>query len=281
MRICLLTDAPDHPLLAGATALLSPPHRVTALNPDDPATVRSGPPDAADLADMYLLKVGSPRALALADHVERRGALVLNTVAATALCQDRVRMAHRARAAGLPFVTTRAWRSVAALADQAETLRYPLVAKSRRNRRGDLVVRLDDAGQVRRLAEGRWRDEPVVTQDFTPNDGWDRKVWVIGGRVFATLRPSPLGAPPPDRRAPGGGAAPGGRPRPDLDALARRVGDAFRLDVYGVDFLDRGDAPPVIIDVNAFPGARGQRGAPEALAALVLRRGGRHRGAAG
>ncbi|MFD0527211.1 hypothetical protein ACFQ1I_08035 [Kitasatospora arboriphila] len=38
--------------------------------------------------------------------------------------------------------------------------------------------------------------------------------------------------------------------------------------MYGVDILDTPDGP-LIVDVNAFPGIRGQAGAPEALAALA------------
>jgi ribosomal protein S6--L-glutamate ligase len=53
--------------------------------------------------------------------------------------------------------------------------------------------------------------------------------------------------------------------------LARRVGRVFGLDVYGVDVIDAGDGAPLLVDVNAFPGIRGQAGAPEALTALALR----------
>lgn len=272
MRVCLLTDVPDHPLLAGTAALLTPSHRVCAFDPDHPVTPSADPAAAHDLADVYLLKAASPRALALAHALERRGATVVNTAAATERCQDRARMAAIARAAGLPFAPTRTWVSVAATAAQAAALRFPLVAKSRRNRRGELVARLDTAADLRALAGGRWGAEPVVTQDFAPNDGFDRKVWVIGGRVFAALRPSPLGTPPAEEHVVGGEAAPDGRPRPDLAELAWRVGETFGLEVFGVDVLDRGTEPPVIVDVNAFPGVRGQRGAAEALASLVLRK---------
>lgn len=55
--------------------------------------------------------------------------------------------------------------------------------------------------------------------------------------------------------------------------MALRAGEVFGLDVYGVDLLD-GPGEPVVVDVNAFPGIRGQAGAPEALAALALRVGG-------
>lgn len=46
----------------------------------------------------------------------------------------------------------------------------------------------------------------------------------------------------------------------------------FSLDVYGVDIIDSGHGAPLIVDINAFPGIRGQSGAPEALAALALSR---------
>lgn len=52
----------------------------------------------------------------------------------------------------------------------------------------------------------------------------------------------------------------------------RRVGEVFELDVYGVDIIETGDGAPLIVDINAFPGVRGQSGAPEALVALALDR---------
>ncbi|WP_436844827.1 YwqG family protein [Streptomyces roseoverticillatus] len=36
--------------------------------------------------------------------------------------------------------------------------------------------------------------EPVVVQPFTPNSGWDHKLWVVADQVFAALRPSILSA---------------------------------------------------------------------------------------
>ncbi len=100
------------------------------------------------------------------------------------------------------------------------------------------------------------------------NSGWDHKLWAVGDQIFAALRRSEL--------------SPGGRGpnRPlSLDALpcgwaglVREVGRVFALDVYGVDIIDTGGGTPLIVDVNAFPGIRGQSGAPEALAALALRR---------
>lgn len=278
MRICLITPRPGHPLLAATTALLRADHEVETIDPgasDDDrtrapsraASAGARPPgDARPPADVYLLKARTPRALALARTLEAQGAPVLNSASATALCQDRTAMADLARGAGLPFAHTRAPARLGRLAEEAERLAYPLVVKSRYSRRGDLVARVDDASQLRAL-EARWAQEPVVVQEFTANSGWDHKLWVIAGQVFGALRRSELadGSAGPSLPLPLDRLPPG-----RLD-LVRRVGGVFSLDVYGVDLIDTEDGSPLIVDVNAFPGIRGQDGAPEALAALALR----------
>ncbi|MGW6410591.1 ATP-grasp domain-containing protein [Streptomyces vinaceus] len=262
MRICLVTPEPGHPLLAAARVRLEAAgHRVESLDP--------GAPGAApkDLADVYLLKARTPRALELARELERRGAPVLNSAAATALCQDRTRMAELALRAGLPFATTRTYGSLADWAAGAPFGGSPLVVKSRHSRRADLVARVDDADRLRELARA-WPQEPVVVQEFAPNSGWDHKLWAIGDRVFAALRRSELA---PQGRGPARPLALAELP-PGWADLVRRTGEVFSLDVYGVDLIDTGEATPLIVDVNAFPGIRGQAGAPEALAELALDR---------
>ncbi|MER5728139.1 alpha-L-glutamate ligase [Streptomyces sp. NPDC002138] len=263
MRIGLITPDPGHPLLAGASALLAPEHGVEVL---DPGTTERlpGPP-----ADVYLLKSRTPRALALAAEAEALGAPVLNSVAATTLCQDRTLMAELALGAGLPFAATRAFTSLAELA-AGPPLAGPVVVKSHHSRRGDLVARVDDGAQLDALVP-RWAGEPVVVQEFAPNSGWDHKLWAIGDRVYAAVRRSELS---PGGRGPNLPLAPGGLP-PGWGELVRAVGEVFALDVFGVDIIATGgDGDPLIVDINAFPGIRGQADAPAALAALALRRAG-------
>ncbi|MFD3513393.1 RimK family alpha-L-glutamate ligase [Streptomyces sp. NPDC058657] len=291
MRIALITPDPGHPLLAATAGLLTPEHEVVSIDPasvadDDPASVaedgrasvpEDGPAAAngfpgRPLADVYLLKSRTPQALALAHRLERRGARVVNGAAATALLQDRTTMAERALRAGLPFAPTRTYPSLTALA-AGPPLRGPVVVKSRRSAKGDLVARVESLVQLRELAATR--DDahaPVVVQDFAPNDGWDHKTWAIEDHLFAALRRSELSE--------GGGHGPAQfRPDGQLPTswveLVRKAGEVFGLEVYGVDFVavqgSEGAATPLIVDINAFPGIRDQPGAPEALAALVLR----------
>ncbi|MBI0296887.1 alpha-L-glutamate ligase [Streptomyces sp. PRKS01-29] len=265
MRVGLITADPGHQLLADVAALLTPRHEVVALDPHghDGAGTRD-PAFPGELADVYLLKARTPRALALAVSLERRGAPVVNSAAATARCQDRTAMAERALRADLPFAPTRTVASLAELV--AEPPRRPVVVKSRHSRRHDLVARADDAVRLRALTAD-WADEPVVVQDFVPNDGWDHKLWVVAGRVFAALRRSELAA---GGRGPNLPLDPDALPPGWLDPVLR-VGSVFSLDVYGVDLIDAGGGAPLIVDINAFPGIRGQAGAPEALADLALR----------
>ncbi|WP_405442808.1 alpha-L-glutamate ligase [Streptomyces avidinii] len=261
MRIGLITPEPGHPLLADTTALLAPEHTVEAVDPAAPGA-------AAPLAEVYLLKSRTPQALELARDLERRGAAVVNSAAATALCQDRTEMAELALRAGLPFAATRTPGAFSAWAAGAR-LDGPVVVKSRRSRRGDLVARVDDMARLRQLAR-EWPHEPVVVQEYAPNSGWDHKLWAIGDEVFSALRRSELS---PGGRGPTRSLAVAELPSGWAD-LVREVGAVFALDVYGVDIIDTGGGTPLIVDINAFPGIRGQAGAPEALAALALRRAG-------
>ncbi|CAM5312159.1 hypothetical protein SAVIM338S_00618 [Streptomyces avidinii] len=286
MRVGLITDNPRHPLLSAAAGLLlASGHRVEVLDPgaaeqtaggaaEDPAgdTDRASPAGEAAGADapcdVYLLKAHTPAGLALARRLELRGAPVVNSAAATTLCQDRTLMAEVAVRAGLPFAGTRTFGTLAGWAAGAgpETLlRSPVVVKSRHNRRADLVTRVDGAAELRELAAA-WPEEPVVVQEFAPNSGWDHKLWAVGDQVFAALRRSELS---PEGRGPT-------LPLPRIPAgwadLTRRVGEVFALDVYGVDVIATADGAPLIVDVNAFPGIRHQPGAPEALSDLALRR---------
>jgi ribosomal protein S6--L-glutamate ligase len=259
MEICLLTDRPDHPVLAAAMEQLRRRHRVRVVDPQrlDAAAVER---ELRAPADLYLLKSHTPAALAIAHRLEGRGVPVLNGALSTARCLDRVALARLLEGSGLP--TPRTWNPgrLRSLATQHDLV-FPLIVKSRHSRRGDLVTRVDDAAGLATLLP-QWGDEPVVAQEFLPGDGWDVKLWVTGETIFGAHRRTPLEP----------GASRETVAIPDLPAewvrILERIGSVFDLSLFGVDLLltERG---PMVIDVNAFPGFRGVPGAAEALAALV------------
>ncbi|MEV8343198.1 ATP-grasp domain-containing protein [Streptomyces niveus] len=262
MRVGVIASGVRHPVLDTMAGLLAPAHHVGWIDPGH-VTALNGPP-----ADVYLLKARTRPALALARTLEDRGAPVVNSAAATGLCQDRTAMAALAHSAGLPFPETTTFTTLGLLSDATTDtdLTRPLVVKSRHSRRHDLVARVDSTVRLRALAAD-WAQEPVVVQPFADNSGQDHKLWVVGDRVFAALRPSELAS---TDRGPTVSLPLGELPAGWID-LVREVGAVFALDVYGVDIVDTGDGTPLIVDINAFPGIRDQEGAPEALAALVLR----------
>jgi ribosomal protein S6--L-glutamate ligase len=270
MTICLLMDKPEtpqHPVIAAALHQLRATHAVRLLD----LRALSGPQacaqeDAHPPADLYLLKSHAPQALALARHLEERGARVVNSGAATACCQDRALLAQRMCAGGLPWPRTWSLATLESLLAHPElggSLPWPLLLKSRYSRPQDLVVKVERVAQVQALA-ARWGQEPIIVQELVANDGWDLKVWVIDQQVWAARRRSALEAPAAAASFP---VAPEELPRAWAH-LALEIGRLCDLRLYGVDFL-LGAQGPVAVDVNAFPGFRGVPGASSALVALV------------
>jgi ribosomal protein S6--L-glutamate ligase len=270
MNICLIVDNPDtrrHPVIGVLLQKLSTRHGVRLLDVRGLTSADAvAQEERRELADVYLLKSHAVQALDVAYRLEQRGAVVVNRWSATAACQDRVLMAQRMCGAACPWPQT--WnvgtlQDVLGREDVLATLPFPLVIKSRYSRRGDLVVKVHSVEEVRALAP-RWRQEPVLLQEFAGGDGWDIKVWVIGQQVFAARRRTSLEPPTVKEDFP---LVAGDVPN-EWAQVALKIGRVFGLRLYGVDLLmtTRG---PLVVDVNAFPGFRGVHGASSALVALV------------
>jgi ribosomal protein S6--L-glutamate ligase len=260
MRVCLLLDRLGHPVLEAAAHELARDYGASV------ATVVVGRTEPPEDADVYLLKSRSNGALKAARRAELEGASVLNSAVATAACLDRVSMARRMWQASLPFPDT--WsaptldRLIVSLSRREPA--WPIIVKSRRSRRGDLVRLVSSDAELHGLASD-WRSEAVIAQPVVRHDGWEQKVWVIGGRLYAARRRPELGrrghrteALMPSQRLPDG-----------IEDLARATGAAFGLELYGVDVL-LGEHGPVVVDVNPFPGFRCVPSAGAALAAHVV-----------
>ncbi|MFQ6550224.1 ATP-grasp domain-containing protein [Aestuariibius sp. 2305UL40-4] len=104
---------------------------------------------------------------------------------------------------------------------------------------------------------GPWHVEAQLA-----NDGFDRKLYVAGERVFGLLKAwpreenaSPMPFEPPEK----------------MVDLALRVGRAVDLEIYGVDLVGR-DGVFGIVDVNPFPGFRGIPEAGQAIADHIAAR---------
>lgn len=270
MNICLIMDNPEtphHPIIGVALEKLRATHSVRLL---DVRTLTEAKAIAEEekypMADLYLLKSHAPQALAVAHMLEQRGALVVNSWAASVACQDRVLMAQRMLEANLPWPFTRSFSSLGSLlADQKllANLPFPQIVKSYYSHRGDLVAKVDNLGQLEALAP-EWSQEPVVLQEFAAGDGWDIKMWVIDQQIFAARRRTPLESGASKEDYP---ISPEELPV-DWAHIAREIGRIFNMRLYGIDLLIT-EKGPIIVDVNGFPGFRGVPGADSALVALV------------
>ncbi|HLX40472.1 MAG TPA: hypothetical protein VKR42_08065, partial [Ktedonobacteraceae bacterium] len=257
MNICLIMDNPEtprHPVIAIALQQLRTRHNVrlcdvrllTGAEAIAQEEARSQP-----LADIYLLKSHAPQALELALHLERKGALVVNSWASSMACQDRVLMAQRMNENHLPWPHTESFPSLDNLLAQpalVATLTFPLIIKSYYSHRGDLVDKVHNSEELRNLA-GQWGKEPVVLQEYAAGDGWDIKLWVIDRQIFAARRRTPLDPDAPKEDFPiSAEALPS-----EWAQIALEIGRAFNLRLYGVDLLIS-EQGPIIVDVNSFPG---------------------------
>ena len=275
MHICLILDNPEtphHPVIGAALQYLRH-HTVRLLDVHSLAFAEAlAQEEHHPLADLYLLKSHAPQALELAHELEARGALVVNSWAATLACQDRVLMAERMCAAQLPWPRTWNFASLADALRQDDALAalpFPLIIKSAYSHRGDLVQKVHTIEEMQALAQD-WSQEPIILQEFAAGDGWDRKLWVIDRQLFAALRPTAL----EDGESKDDIHIPEELPS-DWVQITLEIGRVFGLRLYGIDLLltERG---PVVVDVNAFPGFRGAPGAEVALASLVERLGEEH-----
>ena len=217
--------------------------------------------------DVVVLKAGTPAALRLAAAAESWGIPCVNTSASTRLAQDKLASTALLQRAGLPIASGRlAWLPPAAGNPSAgEALarvgERKLLVKAARGSQG-AGLWTAEAGELAALAATLPRG-PYLLMEYLPHQGHDLKVFVAGAWIAAIDRPFPartlaekLGR---DAQA----------PREVMD-VARAVGDLLGLTCFGCDFVRAPDGWR-LVDVNAFPGFKGPKAAPAALAAEIAR----------
>lgn len=206
--------------------------------------------------DLIIARGHSADLLARLSAAEAAGVATLNRSKAIAAVIDRTHMAKRLRAAGIPTPPL-AWSNAAEPIRRAipRTAHPPILISVH----GDSChgIRIDNAQGAIDAAGSEPR---IRARRLRPNRGRAVKLYVMGNRVWAIRKPSPL-------RAAAAGAALFTLPSSWRD-LARRCGELFGLQVFGVDCIES-DGALLVTAVNDFPDYSGVPDADDMLAGHV------------
>jgi ribosomal protein S6--L-glutamate ligase len=240
--------------------LLRRGHAARLIDPDD--ICRVGSIDWLQDVDVVVPRGRSAALLALVKLAEHRGVPVVNGRDAIGSVHNKLDMAVALVAAGIPTPETFAGSPVR-LAEGVPAGSYPLVLKPMF---GDNGHGLSIAYDAEQLARVDWPEPVALAQRLVPSDGSDLKLYGIGREVSAVRTPSLFAAVGAGMR----------RPAPveltsELMALARRCGELFGLELYGVDCIETADGP-LVIEVNDFPNYTAVSDADERLVGHVERR---------
>lgn len=208
-------------------------------------------------ADLVVQRGLRSAVLAELEAIEQAGVRFCNRIAASRLVRDRERLNQSLAAAGLPVpraVRVADWRA----AQEAAGGR-------------DVVIKTVDGGSGRGagvvfVRGDQWPREapfggPFLVEQWIPNDGLDRKLYAAGDVCRGLLQPWSRDAAMP--------ALPF-TPDAGLAALARQVGAALDVELFGVDVV-LGEDGPAIVDVNPFPSFKRISDSAELVARHLLR----------
>ena len=203
--------------------------------------------------DLYVLRHSSGLSLSLAGALHELGAVIVNPYPVSAALRDKVIASRILQAAGVPTPDT----YVASHPDQLLPLLDlgPLVIKPYEGAGGHNVRIVRSRAELAEVNCGR---EPLFAQRYVPNDGRDRKIYVIGGQIFGVKKVFPRRTEEEKQ----------GEPfplSPELRDLALRCGRAFGIDLYGVDIIES-EGMPYVVDMCSIPGFKGVPDAPRLLA---------------
>ncbi len=198
--------------------------------------------------DAWVLKTvsGGP-GLSMLEAAAALGLTTINDARAIRSVRDKAVAAVIARAHGLPMPVTY-FAAVPELLSSIPADAYPLVVKPADGSSGRAVHLVSTPEELARLGAELVNEGPLLAQVYVPNAGRDLKVYSVSGELHATVRRSPLHPEYSVRESrvplPSGTAA-----------LMHRIGEAFGLDLFGVDIIEGPDGP-MVVDINDFPSFR-------------------------
>jgi ribosomal protein S6--L-glutamate ligase len=249
LRLCFIVEDEYRDAvmpLAVAQRLTSRGHVVDLLEPKATATCLSALTRYGHGAyQAYVLKtVSDGPGMSLLEAAAAAGIATINNARSVRLVRDKAVCATYARRHGLAFPVTY-FVAAADLLDQVPDDDYPLVVKPSNGSSCRSIQRIEHRGQLRNLEIDPVRDRFLLAQPYVANVGVDVKLYSTGSGNFAVRKRSPLQPDHPGVE----GLIP---LTPELDQIARRVGQVFGLDIFGVDVVET-PGGWVALDINDFP----------------------------
>jgi ribosomal protein S6--L-glutamate ligase len=203
--------------------------------------------------DLYVLKRTNGLAMSIAGALHAQGAAIVNPYPATVALSDKIVTARILRSAGIPmpvtYVVSRP-NFLAPLLDEG-----PLVIKPHQGSEGYGVRIIRSVADLAEMPAGK---DPLLAQRYHPPDGRDRKIYSIGGTFFGVKKIFPARTQVEKHGEPF-------TPAPELCDIAVRCGEAFGIDLYGVDIIES-DGKPYVVDMCSMPGFKGVPDAASHLA---------------
>ncbi len=208
--------------------------------------------------DAYVLKtVSEGPGLTILEAAEAVGIPTINNSRAIRLVRDKAVAAAYAQACGLPVPLTYFVGHPRALVKVPQEA-YPVVVKpsAGTSQQGVRLVRTpEEMAQLTFEPHGYY-----LAMRYVENPGVDIKLYVTGQEVHAITKTSILHGPVQEQEIP---------VTREMLTLARRVGQVFGLDLYGVDVLETPQGL-MLVDINDFPSFYGVPRKVAAIAEYIL-----------
>ncbi len=207
--------------------------------------------------DLYVLKKTSRLALSIAGALHAQGAVIVNPYPVSVALRDKIITSRILQSAGVPTPDT----YVASRPERLESLLDggPLVVKPYQGSDGFGIRVVRSVAELAAVPAGK---DPVFAQRYHPPQGRDRKMYVIGGRVFGVKKVFPARTDAEKHGEPF-------TPTAELREIVVRCGQAFGIDLYSIDIIES-EGKPYVVDMCSIPGCRGVPDGPSHLASYLF-----------
>lgn len=259
MRFCFILEEryAQKPMpMVVADQLMQWGHEIEVLQPY--AAVTSLTDLSLTKYDAYVLKtVSDGPGLTILEAAEAVGIPTINNSRAIRLVRDKAVAVAFAQARGLPIPATYFVGHPRALAGVPEDI-YPVVVKPSNGTSMQDIHLVHTPEEMRQIRVDE--HSHYLAMRYVENTGYDIKLYVTGQEVHAVQKSSPLHGEVQELEIP---------VTREMLKIARRVGQFFGLDLYGVDVLETPQGL-MIVDINDFPSFYGVPRKVSSVAEYIL-----------